>query len=109
MRTKIGRATIEYNEVGKVIGASFTPTMNIILEPNVLMQMGKVKDVKDVDVIKSNAELALASWFSKNNEIELADRDHYEIASETVECETHQNGNVKKCVIEFVFKTLDHA
>lgn len=46
----------------------------------------------------------LAAWFTKMNEIELADRDRYDINSEIVGCDKHPNGSIKKCTLKYTFK-----
>ena len=101
---KIGIATIEYDRVGSVTKGTFDPDKDF---GNVdIKQLLSIKASKDVDVVKRNAETVLASWFSKINEVELADRDQYEVASEVLDCKKYVDGKVKKCSIQFYLKEV---
>ncbi len=103
---ELGIAQIEYNEYGQATQATFSPTMKIDIDPTLLQQITDI-DVKDnPDIIKENANYVFASWFAKTNEIELADRDHYGIDTEIVDCQKDSNGIVRVCRIKFVFKEL---
>src|SRR5579864_105088 len=75
---QIGTAEIIYGEDGKVLRAFFTPKMQVGNIASQLLQLEPGKPER----IKENAEMVLAAWFSKMNEIELADREHYKIESE---------------------------
>ena len=99
---QIGTAEIIYGEDGKVLRAFFTPKMQVGNIASQLLQLEPGKPER----IKENAEMVLAAWFSKMNEIELADREHYKIESEILKCTMYQDGSVKRCKISFTFKEM---
>lgn len=102
---QIGIATINYDQQGNVLEAYFNPTPKF--EKIDASQLKSVKSSKEAEVIKYNAEMILASYFSRMNEIELADRDKYEIGSEILICTKYDNGNVRSCSIQFFFRELE--
>lgn len=103
---ELGIARIEYDKDGQATLATFTPTMNVQIDKSVLRQLSTLEVKNDPSVIKDNANYVFASWFAKTNEIELADRDHYGVDTEVVECVKDEAGNIRLCVIKFVFKEL---
>lgn len=100
---EIGIAKVQYDNHGRATEAEFVPTIKLNLKPSLLAQLASVNG-KSQDHTIDNANLILGAWFEKSNEIELADRDTYHIASEIVRCEKWSNGTVKVCEIRFVFK-----
>lgn len=104
---EIGVTTLEYDDAGNLITSYFEPTMKVVVDETLLKAIKEVKNSEDSESIKQHAEVALASWFSKMNEIELADRDEWTISSEVKHCEKWPNNKVKKCVIQFEFKRLE--
>ena len=104
---EIGEVELFYNEDGKVTKSSFTPTMKINLDENLINQLHSIESNKNSEVIKHNAEIMLASFFSKINEIELADRDYYHIESEVMKCDKYPTGIAKYCKIKFIFKPIN--
>lgn len=101
---QIGIATMQYDESGKVIEAYFTPRDKV--QGVDLNQLKTIQADQNIDVIRYNAEMVMAGWFSKVNEIELADRDHYKVTSETIWCDKYPNGSVKRCSIGFYFEEI---
>lgn len=101
---EIGIVDIDYSSKGEVKNASFRPTLKVKADATLKKQLLNLQSSSDSAVIKSNAELMFASWFSKINEIELADRDEYEIHSDMVTCLRYKSGMVKKCVMKFSFR-----
>ncbi len=105
---EIGRATIEYDINGRVLYADFQPTMKVEVPSEVLQKLSSVEANKEI--IKENAATVFAHWFLKTNEIELADRDKFEIVTEIVRCSKYfTNNNVKKCVVRFIFREIKLA
>ncbi len=101
---EIGVVSVLYSPTWNVLDASFEPTMKHELDEKCLTQLKSISSDKDKDVIKSNAELVFASWFEKMNEIELADREKFEIVSRVLTkslVEADKNWRVK---ILFSFK-----
>lgn len=102
---QLGVATIIYDEQGNASLASFNPTLPTNVGTSILKTFKNIGN-NDLDVIKQNADLTLAAWFSEVTNIELADRTKYEIVSEVLECEKFPNGNIKMCKISYTFKEL---
>lgn len=100
----IGSVTMEYAETGKVIRGEFKPMMVIELDDALFTQLEALPQGEDASILQSNADLILAAWFSKSNEIELADREKWEIVSSVADCSKYPTGKVRKCVIEYTFK-----
>lgn len=101
---QIGIATVQYDEQGKVTHARFKPTLEITVSPLLKDMLKDITATTDKETTLHNAEAAFASWFSKMTEIELADRDEYEIAVSNTTCHKHSNGIVSACYISFVFR-----
>jgi hypothetical protein len=100
----IGVASVGYNEEGQVEFANFLPEMQIDLDQRSLNNLKKVvNNSTNTETVKENADKVLAHWFSKINDIELAERPQFQVTSEIVNCEKHANGNVKLCVIRYSF------
>jgi hypothetical protein len=97
---QVGKAVFNFDEQGKQTSAYFMPTMKVNVNTNLLQD---ICVGESADVIKSNAEIALASWFNQMNEIELADREQYTLKSEVETCTKYSNGKVRMCVVVFNF------
>lgn len=102
-KLSIGIVKIEYDKEGKVIRANFYPSMNLEADDDLKNQLQTIKN-SDQETVKSNASLVMAAWFSKMTDIELADREKYEISTNIISCDKHWDGTIKMCVIEFEFK-----
>lgn len=102
----IGTATINYNESGKVKTASFIAGA-VNATPELINQLRSLNGAENEEIIKDNAGLLLGSFFSQISNIELADRDQWEIITEIQSCSHYSNGNVKTCAIKFLFKKLE--
>jgi uncharacterized protein YdeI (YjbR/CyaY-like superfamily) len=103
---EIGITTIEYNEDTTVKIAKFTPTMEVSIPDELLQKLKESGEWKDPEKLKENSDFIFASWFSKMNDIELADREVSEIVSEIIVCEKYPNGNIKKCSMKYIFKEI---
>lgn len=77
----IGIATVVYGEDGKVISARFEPKEVFdAIDLNQLKQVSfNIPD--DKAIIQHNAEMVMAGWFVRMNEVETADRDKFKITS----------------------------
>lgn len=102
---EIGTVGITYDKQGTATKAEFNPTVGFNLDTNVIKQLASIKQ-QDPEILKQNAGFVMAAWFSKLNDIELADRDKYEIATEIVSCDRYSDGKIKMCRIRFTFKEL---
>lgn len=105
MKQEIGIATIDYSSDGTATGASFAPSMRVDLDKRALLQLTTIK-ARDPKIVEDNAGYVFASWFSRMNEIELADRDKFIVVPQTIKCETYPNGKVKHCEIAFNFQEV---
>lgn len=95
---QIGKAIFNFNEQGKQVSAYFMPTMRVNVNVSLLEN---ISTGQSSEIIKKNAEVALASWFAKMNEIELADRDEWKIESVVDTCTNYSSGGVRMCVVAF--------
>lgn len=106
---EIGIATMRYKDTGEVISAIFKPTMLSETKVDFLRNLkGNLTKDDNVEEIANNAEIALASFFSQINSIELADREKQQIVSTPFKCVFYSSGNIKKCVVKFILKTIDN-
>lgn len=102
----IGIVTMEYDENGNVTSATFVPTMKVTLDENLVHQLQSIPASGAVTLM-NNADLVMSAWFSKTNEIELADREEWAVDGRMIECTLHPGSTkVKKCVIEYTFKKI---
>lgn len=101
---EIGIATMVYDTNGKIMNTSFVPLLQIKHSKKLESQLQTVKGSEDAEALNNNAQLVMAAWFSQVDEIELADRDEYEVVSKVLSCEKYQSGRVKTCSIMFIFK-----
>src|SRR5690242_12136542 len=104
MKKEIGFVTVAYNEIGKVTMSRFEPTIKVELTETQLGQLTILKGSDDQKTMEENAQFVFASWFNSMNEIELADRDQYEIVTETIRCDRYPSGSIKTCVMRVVFQ-----
>ena len=102
----IGIATLRYTKEGELVSAAFEPLMMLKACDKLIDQMkeNNNKALGPINAIE-NAEFIFASWFSKMNEIELADRSEYTITTEEWKIdETDSTCNEYK--FKFVFDKL---
>lgn len=104
MKTTIGNATILYSREGKATHSFFVPAIHTI-PCDVIEAQLLTTTPKTGEQAKEQAQRVLADWFSKVEDIELADRETGEITSTIVSCEKWDNDIPKSCTIEFVFVT----
>jgi hypothetical protein len=106
---EIGTATIRYNEQGKPTTTGFISNMNLLFTPQLTAQLRSLDGKKDTEQLKKDADLLLGAYFNKIDEVWMANRDEYEIASEIVNCEKYDNGNTKTFSIKYIFRELKTA
>ena len=109
--TYFSATNLNYDENGNVLSTEFEPKLPLKVTSGLLNQLTAVKCSDDSEVIKSNADLVLASWFNQIEDIELADRDKFQVTSEVVEarCERYENGNIKSVYIYYNFENVGKA
>jgi len=109
MKTLIGSTTIQYNQEGKVNFALFLPNQYIVSEEStngMFSQLEQLEVEPYEDKILKQAELMMATWFSKLNDIEMADREQYKVVAEMDECHKYPNGQVSKAKVSFYFTDI---
>lgn len=101
----IGQALIRYTESGKVCHAEFSPSIAIKLtsEKEIAQKLIHIPCNKP-ETVKADADTLLGLWFAQLTDIELADRNSFEVISNIITCETYPSGNVKLCELEYVFQ-----
>lgn len=102
---KLGRAVITYNKLGTLLAAQFQPEFVSQIEANYLSTLLPQGDAPpDPSYLADVARAAMADWFNKVTNIELADRALFELEARVGECERWPNGVIKQCDIEFIFQ-----
>lgn len=103
-KIEIGTATIHYAQDGKVTHTSFIPK-------EIDLPLSSIEGLRGIPSSASNTELqenankVFAAWFEHMNEVELADRDKYEIAS-AVHCKRREDNTISECWIAFFFQEI---
>lgn len=107
-KKNIGIVTINYDLQGQVTHAEFTPHLKVSLdEDDLLSQLKPVNSDTQAETIKANADMVLGSWFAKITEIELAERDEYQVIGKLRMCDNHPGTSIPAtCVIEYFFEKI---
>lgn len=105
-RISIGTVVMHYNTDGNVMGISFHPSINVSMTPELFEQFKTIKGTKDKDKLTENANLVFGQWFSQLNQIELADREKYQVLGQMKKCLVYDNGVVKSCEMEYFFEPI---
>ena len=107
-KRKIGKVTILYDKLGGVIATSFLPSETKFNATTLVEKLRLSTDGvnSNEDQLKSLSDATFAAWFNSMNEIELADRDQYEVVGEKIECKRFPNGKIEKCIIEYSLQKL---
>lgn len=114
-KQKIGTATMYFDDGGTPIRADFDPAIRIseFVDPEVpsplLDQLINIGGGKSRQTIVASADLVVGAWFSKVDEIELADRDQYRVVGECVVCRKYENGIVRECVVDYYFEKVSQT
>lgn len=104
MRQRIGIVEFDYDESGKLIETAFAAEpMRIKVADDLTAKFSEITASNSQDEIKAQAEKVLASWWSNLNDMEIADRNKFEITSEVVGCDKYTDGKIKVCRVEFYF------
>lgn len=103
MINQIGTVTIEYNRSGVVTSHKFNPLIKVDNSQELRRELKNVNG-ENADVLKHNADVIVAAWFSKVNQVELEDREQYSVESEVIACEKYNTGGIKKCVLKYFLK-----
>lgn len=104
---EIGIATLSYTQSGEFINATFKPTMVISVDDNLMKNFEAIDCNKGEQKVKEQAQNVFASWFQAMNDIELADREQYEITTNHAgQTKYWGNGKIKEVSIKFIFKPI---
>lgn len=104
---EIGKSVLYYDENGKLDRIEFAPTMKVELDSKELVKFAKITGHDEVTIAIS-ANAAVATWFQKTNEIELADRSQWQIETKVDACSKLSNGRISKCSLTHYFKHIEH-
>jgi len=99
-RNVIGTAALEYDEAGHLEAAVFYPKINVTFE-DIKAQLGTCTN-KNIDEVKQSAELLLAAYFTKINNVELRDMETQPLTLEIAKEVFYLEGGIKSIEIEFV-------
>lgn len=103
--TPIGTVVLYYNEDSTVQTSVFTPDAITSSDDELADRMQSINAASDEKAIREQAEFMVSAWFARLNRIELADRDRYEIITDTVSCERwKRTGTTRKCTLHFTLK-----
>jgi hypothetical protein len=94
--TPIGAVTMYFDENGNFQSGNFMPETMQINSGDLIDRISFVDSHAKEGTMKAQAELILGSWWARMNRIELADRDEYDIKSETLECIRYPDTDIAK-------------
>lgn len=98
--TIVGSAALEYDETGKLEAAVFYPKIKIAFD-DIKDQIGNCTN-KTIAEIKQSAELLLATYFTRINEIELRDIETQPLKLEVKGQTQYPSGSIKAVEIDFI-------
>lgn len=105
---KIGKVDIRYDEQGNTKSARFVAEAETFESPELLNQISEIKGDNEQAVLQKSI-LVLSTWLThmenKLSEIELADREQFEISGEVVKCEKTDD-KLKSICVEYSLKKL---
>jgi hypothetical protein len=103
----IGTVIISYDEQGKVTTTSFTPSIKINSEKELLDQLSTLKDSnEDQKILQDNANLIFGAWFNKLTNIELEDQTKFQIVSRVENCSRYANNKIRSCTMSYTFEEV---
>jgi hypothetical protein len=105
----IGEVVMFYDSEGKPTKVEFTPEKIVLQDPEFLKALKTIANKDDVKTLEENADLALAAYFNKLNEIEQADRMEYKIekvVQKTPYKRKRSAGQELWCRVKYVLKKL---
>lgn len=107
----LGVLTLYYTETGNFQAGNFSPdsfTLNVKDH-----RSSERVQAQTVETSNDHAQTYIAAWFERNNEVELADREKYEVKIYAITKDFYPETNVvKKVVFDVIFdekvKPVDH-
>lgn len=105
-REKIGTVDLKYNEKGELESSKFIPEPFIISVKKDQLYTEALNKTDEVEKIKALADISFSSWFNNISEIEISDREKFEIVSEVCICEKLNTNTVKFCRIDYFHQEI---
>ena len=103
METVIGKVQLNYKEDGKLLSASFTPKITVTSE-ELFDQFGDCTN-KSAEQVQQAAQLMLAAFFNRLNDIELRDMEVTDIEAKVVDTVRYAStADIKSIEIDFIYK-----
>lgn len=102
MRTVIGNVKLKYDTDGDLQIGIFQPMINVTKDEIKNSPLGKCSN-KTLEQVRECAQLLLAKFFNKINDIELRDVEKTSIETNVTNGEKYKNGLLKEVEIEFVY------
>lgn len=100
--TPIGTVTLYFDDTDKFVSGTFAPEAMEVNADELITRMAFVDNKATESDMKCQAELILGSWWARMNRVELADRENYEVKTETVNCtRDYKTGSVRTWAIKF--------
>lgn len=90
-KIEIGQVIVSYNRNTKVTYSKFEPTLKVYKKHEEPLNCNP-----DTASIEQSVKEAVSSWFSKVDDVWLADREQYEIKSELVYSKNYDNSDTFK-------------
>lgn len=103
---EIGKSVLYYDENGKLETVEFVPSMSVKLTNEELARFAKI-DGNSESEIENAANAALATWFQKTNEIELADRSEWKIVTTVQRCIRGTDNVIRRCELILSLKRIN--
>ena len=101
-KTEIGVVHLSYNEQGQLISGYFEPTLKVQVPSTMFREINSLNEER----LKSDADHAFSTWFSRMTDIELHDPSEYKLESEVLKCKEFTNNRVQECQIKYYLTKL---
>lgn len=102
----VGVVTIKYNENGDTVYANFQPEAQEYTNPDFMHSLLGIPASSESEMIKTNAQHLLVKYFTKINDMDMADHFEYGFVGDVIQCDRYDSGQVKECKIKFTFKKI---
>lgn len=103
---EIGTVHMHYDKFGLIQNADFIPAINFSLTEEIKSQLGLIQPGSQ-EVLTRNADMIMSGWFTKVNDIELADREKFQLKRQVLACEKFEaTGYVKYCKLRYYLEEV---
>ncbi len=107
MKEELGIVVLTYDEDGNIKTAGFDPKIQVQVKSSKLKELFEIGSSNDLEVLQLRADTVFAMFIDKINQIELADREKFQVVSEVMLCEKYENGNIKICKLKYFFVSVE--